>query len=119
MHFSETRRRGAKSDDHRRRSREKVSGDTVRGADGKTRDERPSAWGAGVDSMGSFRDLRKNCCLGTGAHVPRHEGRSRQNLGNPRHLPRRAPGREGKDVCHWARNCPNRHLVETGMRRRF
>ena len=115
-------RRAGKSDDRRRRSRarsrQQASGDRARVVDKKTRDERLSAWGAGVDGKGSLRDLRKNCYSGTGADAPRRKSRSRRDLGNPRHLPRRAPGREGKEVYHWARDRPNRQLLEGKMRRR-
>ena len=72
--LSETPWHGAKSDDPRRRSRSRscgrVCGDPGRVVDKKTRDARLIAWGAGVNGKGSLRDLRKNCYLGTGAHVP-------------------------------------------------
>ena len=113
---SGTPRQGAKSDDRRRpprsHSREQVSGNPARVVDKKTRDERRITWASGVACKGSLRDLCNHCYLGSGAHVPGHEGRSRQDLGNPCHLLRHALGCEGKDVCHWACNCPNRQLLD-------
>ena len=83
------------------------------------RDERPSAWGAGLDGKGPLRELRKNCYLTTGARVQRHRGRPCQDLGNPILLLRRAPVCEGEEVRLWARDCPCRQLLDDKMRRRL
>ena len=55
--------------------------------------------------------------LGLGARASQHVGRTCQDLGNKCCLPRRAPGREGPNVCHWARDCPNRAALEARLRR--
>ena len=65
-------------------------------------------WLAGEDSKGSSRDMCKNCYIGLGAHVPEHEGRSCQDLGNQCYLPRRFRDCERKRAFHVARDCPNR-----------
>ena len=74
-------------------------------------------WGAGMDNEGSFRDLHENCYWGTGTHAPRPEGRSWQDLGNPRYLQRHVPGCGGKEIYYLARNCPNLQLLGRKMRR--
>ena len=66
------------------------------------------ARGASGDDRGALRDLCENCYVGTGSHVPRHKSRSCQDLGNPCHLRRRAHDCGKRNVCHWARDCPNR-----------
>ena len=123
LEFRRLRGKPGEFDDRRRRSRScpraKGSGQTGRVADKKTRVGRPLAWGAGTDDEGSLQDLCRNWYVSTGAHVLRHEGRSRQDSGTPRYLPRRAPGCVGKDICHRARDCPNRPQLEKKMRRRF
>ena len=119
--LSETSRQ-SNYDDRRRRSRScsraEDSGRIARVVGKKTRDGRSLAWGAGMDDRGPLRDLCEICYLRTGAHAPRHKGRSCEDLGNPCYLPRRAPGWT-EEICHWARNRPNRQQLEGRMRRRF
>ena len=79
--------------------------------------ERMGFWLAGEDSKGSLRDTCKNCYIGLGTHVPKHEGRSRQDLGNQRHLPRRSRDCERERACHWARDGPYRVQLNERPRR--
>ena len=72
---------------------------------------------AGEDSKASLRDKCKNCYIGLGAHVPKHEGRSRQDLGNQCYLPCRARDCERKRARDWARDCPNRAQLNGRPRR--
>ena len=51
------------------------------------RDTRIAAWTAGQDAKGSLKGKCKKCYVGLGMHVPIHEGKSRQELGNPCYLP--------------------------------
>ena len=71
----------------------------------------PFAW--------SLRDKCENCYAGSGTHVPRHQGRARQDLGTRCYLPRRAPGCDGEDGRNWARDCANRARLDEKMRRRY
>ena len=73
-----------------------------------TRDARLAAWAAGHDEKGSLNGKCKNCYVGLGTHVPIHEGKSCQDLGNPCYLPCRAKSCELTNACHWARECPFR-----------
>ena len=72
-------------------------------------EERMGFWLAG--------DERENWYIGLGTHVPKHEGRSRQAMGNQCYLPRRARDCERKRACHWARDCPNRVQMNERPRR--
>ena len=81
------------------------------------RDTRIAAWTAGQDEKGSLKGKRKNCYVGLGMHVPIHEGKSRQELGNPCYLPRHARSCEKKSARHWARDCPNRRELIMRPRR--
>ena len=81
------------------------------------RDTRLVAWAAGLDGKGSLKGKCKNCYVDVGMHVPIHEGKSRQELGNPCYLPRRARSCERKNARHWARECPNRRELNTRQRR--
>ena len=72
--------RGGRRSRSRHRPAATINADTL--VDKRVRDERMSAWLAGGDSKGPLRDKCKNCYIGLGAHVPRHVGRSRQELGN-------------------------------------
>lgn len=122
--YSATSRQYGELDEPRRRFRGRFcamsSGHADRVVGKKTREERLRAWDAGVDAKGRSQDLRENCYTGTGSHVPQHKGRSRQDLGNPCLPQSRAPGCEGKDICHWARDCPSRtQLDKEKMKRRF
>ena len=83
----------------RRRSKMSSAADTL--ADKRVRDERLAAWAAGEDSRGSPRDKCKDCYIGLGTDVPRHVGRTCQDLGNKCDPPRRAPGCDGAGACHW------------------
>ena len=77
----------------------------------RVRDERFAARVAGEDSKGSLRDKCVNCYIGLGTHVPRHVGRTCQDLGNECYRPRRAPGRDGAGVYHWGRGRPARRPI--------
>ena len=74
-------------------------------------------WLAGEDSRGSLRDKCENCYFGLDNHVPKREGRSRQNLGDQCYLPCRARDCERRRVRHWARDCPNRVRLNERSRR--
>ena len=77
------------------------------------RDARHAAWAAGQDGKGPLKGKCKNVYVGLGAHVPIHEGKSRQELGNPCYLPRRARSCEKIQARHWARARPyHRELNE-------
>ena len=83
------------------------------------RDTRLAAWAAGQDEKGSLKGKRENCYVGLGAHVPIHEGKSCQDLGNPCYFSRRARSCEKIQACHWARECPyRRELGPRGDRMR-
>ena len=57
------------------------------------------------------KDMCKNCYMGHGAHAPKHEGKSRRDLGNPCRLVCRAPDCERRRECHWGRDCPNKNQL--------
>ena len=79
---------------------------------------RTVAWRAGCDEKGSSMGQCKNCCLGAGAHAPRHAGSSRRNLGSRCYLARNVPVCGGKQICHWIRDCPNRASQNVRKRRK-
>ena len=117
-HPSSRKKRGGQKSRHSRSPRRRPPTSSAASlVDKSVRDERFAAWLAGEDSKGSLRDKCKSCYIGLGTHAPKHEGRSRQDLGNQRYLPRRARSCERKHACHWARDYPNRHqLSERGRR---
>ena len=80
-------------------------------------EERMAACLAGEGSRGSLRDKCENCYIGLDTHVPRHEGRSRQDLGNQRYLARRGRTCEQQRARHWARDCRNRVQLRGRPRR--
>ena len=85
--------------------------------DKSARDTRFAAWSAGHDEKGSLKGKRKNCYVGLGTHVPIHEGKACQELGNPCYLPCQARSCAKKSARHWARDCPNRRELNLRPRR--
>ena len=81
------------------------------------RDARHAAWAAGQDDKGPLKGKCENCYVGLGTHVPIHERQSRQDLGNPRYLPRRARSCAKKSARHWARARPRRRELNERQRR--
>ena len=113
------RRRGSRRAPRRPRSRQRpvMSSFADTFVERRVREGRMSARLAGEDSKEPLRDKCKGSYVGLGRCVPRHFGRARQDLGNKCFSPRHAPGCEGPDMRHWARNCPNRASLEARMRR--
>ena len=80
-------------------------------------EERMGSRLAGEDSKRSSREKCKNCFIGLGTHVPKHNGRSCQDLGNRCYLPRSARDCGRRRARHWARDCPNRAQLNGRSRR--
>ena len=93
--FKGSKRKSRRS---RGRSRAKVSFSAGSSGDKKVREPRLAARLAGGDEKGSLRDKCENRYMVLGTHVPRHQGCTRQDLGNMCYSPRRDPGREGRRV---------------------
>ena len=109
-----------KRDARNRRSRSpcrRRRGSSATLADKGVYEERMSPWLAGEDTKCSLRDKCKNCYIGLGTHVPKHEWRSCKDLGNACYLTRRARDYECKRARHWARDCPNRPQLNARPRR--
>ena len=86
--------------------------------DRNQRDTRLNARAAGQDDKGPLRGMFKNCYVGLGTHVPAHQGTSRQDLGNPCYIPRRARICEQKGACLWARERPDWRQLNERTRER-
>ena len=85
--------------------------------DKSVRDARFAAWSVAHDEKGSWKGKCENYYVGLGTRVAIHEGKSRQELGNPCYLPCQARSCVKKNARHWARDCPNRREPNLRPRR--
>ena len=74
--------------------------------------------GAPAKTRGPLAYKCRKCYLGAGAHVRRHQGTSRQNMGNKCYMLRHVPAAvangfacETKQLCHWHRDCRSRQAA--------
>ena len=101
-----------------RSPRRRMSSDNPPAAKDKdARSARMATWLVGSDEKGSLKGKCKNCYVGLGLHVPIHEGKSCQDLGNQCYLPCYARSCQKTGLCHWARDCPNRRELNSRQRR--
>ena len=116
------KRKNGESGRGRRRSRSRspvknwVHADVL--IDKATLETRAAARRASKNEKGALTDKCKNCCLGAGTRAPRQQGSPRQNMGDKCYVVRNVPGCDGKQVCHWLRDWPNRARTNGRKHRR-